>query len=147
MMPVEKQMSIYDFLADDSEERDGTDDRALKTAIGRGSGYENGQTRIYAAYRCMSEDDFIVFLAQEFGTGGHSMQVDGKTAFADYNYRGIKIAIWKENTEFHFSWKTVAEAYKRMIQKWEFPDDRTRSLIDSRTALKKPYPRMKYDLD
>lgn len=114
----------------------------MREVIRRGSGYENGCLRIYAAYQLLDTDRFISFLGDEFGVGGHS--VPG--GFADYNGSGLVISHWRTDERKKWSWKKVAEAYAQLIESGSWPDAKVKAMYaEARKAGKgAPAPRMYY---
>lgn len=77
----------------------------------RGSGFEGGKVRIYAAALNMDKKKFADYLKNEYGVGGCS--ING--GFMDYNAAGIKLRKWKENYEESYDWNKVAAEIKRLI--------------------------------
>lgn len=77
----------------------------------RGSGYEHGKIRIYAATMQLDQKKLAEFLKEEYGVGGCSI----KEGFMDYNAKGISLRKWKENTEEKHNWNEVAKSVKRLI--------------------------------
>ena len=134
---MSEQLTMFDFLADMiSEEK-----LRLREILKRGSWYEGGALRIYAAERLLDDERFVMFLADEFYVGGHS--VPG--GFVDYNGRGLVIREWKGRT-LKYTWKQVAKEYHEMIRMGKFPDaDVIRMYEEARKAGKgAPAPRMHY---
>ena len=134
----EMQMTMFDFMADMMDE----EKRRLRKILKRGSGYENGALRIYAAEQLLEDQRFVMFLADEFGIGGHS--VPG--GFADFNGKGLVIRDWQTRMEMKYTWKQIAKEYREMICCGEFPgDDVIRMYEEARKAGKgAPAPRMYY---
>ncbi len=77
----------------------------------RGSGYEHGKIRIYAAAMQLDQKKLAEFLKEEYGVGGCSI----KEGFMDYNAKGISLRKWKENTEEKHNWNEAAKSVKRLI--------------------------------
>ena len=139
---MEGQLSMFDLLPDMMDE----ETRMIREIMKRGSGYENGCLRIYAAERTLDSDRFTEFLADEFGVGGHSVRSDTITGFVDYNGRGVTVSEWKTDRKWKYSWKKIARIYMDMISTGEFPEyDVIRKYEEARQAGKgAPAPRMKY---
>ena len=76
------QISFFDTERSEDENR-------LREILKRGSGFEGGCLRIYAAEKLLDADRFVMFLADEFNVGGHSFDSDGFRGFVDYNGRGM----------------------------------------------------------
>ena len=133
------QLSFFD--ADLSEE-----EMRLREILKRGSGYEDGCLRIYAAERLLDADRFVTFLADEFNVGGHSVTLEGFRGFCDYNGRGMVVREWKSNREWKYTWKRIARIYMDMISMGEFPEYNVISLYESARKAGKgaPAPRMHY---
>ena len=133
------QLSFFD--ADLSEE-----ETRLREILKRGSGYEGGPLRIYAAEKLLDTDRFVMFLADEFNVGGHSFYSDGFRGFVDYNSRGMVVREWKSNQEWKYNWKRIARVYMDMISMGEFPDYSVITLYEEARKAGKgaPAPRMHY---
>ena len=129
------QISFFDEALTDEQVR-------LRENLKRGSGYEGGRLRIYAAEQLLDDQRFVEFLADEFNTGGHSI----KGGFMDYNNRGVLIRDWKTGREWRYTWKQVAKEYRQMITNGEFPDPVDVVLYQAARAAGKgaPAPRMHY---
>lgn len=109
------QISFFDAEISDEEKR-------LREILKRGSGFEGGCLRIYAAEQLLDVDRFVMFLADEFDVGGHSVTMEGFRGFCDYNGRGMIVREWKTNREWKYGWKKIAQIYLDMIRMGEFPD-------------------------
>ena len=72
------QLSFFDAEISDEDKR-------LREILKRGSGFEGGCLRIYAAERLLDADRFVMFLADEFNVGGHSVTLEGFRGVCDYN--------------------------------------------------------------
>lgn len=133
------QISFFDAEISDEEKR-------LREILKRGSGYEGGPLRIYAAERLLDAERFVMFLADEFNVGGHSFSADGFRGFVDYNGRGMIVREWKTDREWKYSWKQVARVYRDMISMGEFPDYSVITLYEEARKANKgaPMPRMHY---
>lgn len=133
------QISFFDTEISDEE-------KLLREALKRGSGFENGCLRIYAAERLLDAERFVMFLADEFHVGGNSFHTDGFDGFVDYDGRGLTIREWKTNLEWKYSWKKIAQVYREMISMGEFPEYRVITLYEEARKAGKgaPAPRMKY---
>ena len=133
------QISFFDTEISDEEKR-------LRDILKRGSGYEGGPLRIYAAEKLLDNDRFVMFLADEFGVGGHSYSDEGFSGFVDYNGRSMIVREWRTNREWRYSWRKIADVYRDMISMGEFPDYSVITLYEeARKAIKgAPMPRMHY---
>ena len=83
----------------------------------RGTGFEDGKFRVVDFYQANpSKKDFVDFLKNEYGIGGHSG--DGPVKFADHDSKGIEITLTtgKEN----FTWNEVAKVISELIEKGEY---------------------------
>lgn len=83
----------------------------------RGTGFEDGKFRVVDFYQANpSKKDFVDFLKNEYGIGGHSG--DGPVRFADHDSKGIEITLTtgKEN----FTWNEVAKVISELIEKGEY---------------------------
>ena len=109
------QISFFDTEVPDDEKR-------LRQILKCGSGFEGGPLRIYAAERLLDADRFVMFLADEFNVGGHSVSMDGFRGFCDYNGRGMIVREWKTNQEWKYTWRKIAGLYRDMIRMGEFPE-------------------------
>ena len=133
------QLSLFDEELSEEESR-------LRAILKRGSGYEGGCLRIYAAEQLLDNDRFVMFLADEFNVGGHSVTIEGFRGFCDYNGRGIIVREWKTNREWKYNWRKIAQVYRDMIREGEFPGYKVITLFqEARKAGKgAPMPRMYY---
>lgn len=133
------QISFFDAEISDDEKR-------LREILKRGSGFEGGCLRIYAAEQLLDAERFVMFLADEFNVGGHSVSFEGFRGFCDYNGRGIVVREWKENREWKYSWKQIAGVYREMISMGEFPEYDVITLYEEARKAGKgaPAPRMHY---
>lgn len=83
----------------------------------RGTGFEDGKFRVADFYQANpSKKDFVDFLKNEYGIGGHSG--DGPVRFADHDSKGIEITLTtgKEN----FTWNEVAKVIFDLMDKGEY---------------------------
>ena len=133
------QISFFDAEMSEEEKR-------LREILKRGSGFEGGCLRIYAAEQLLDAERFVMFLADEFNVGGHSVSFEGFRGFCDYNGRGIVVREWKENREWKYSWKQIAGVYREMISMGEFPEYDVITLYEEARKAGKgaPAPRMHY---
>lgn len=133
------QISFFDAEISDEEKR-------LREILKRGSGFEGGFLRIYAAEQLLDADRFVMFLADEFNVGGHSVTLENFRGFCDYNKRGIIVREWKTNREWKYNWRKIAQVYRDMIREGEFPEWNVISAYqEARKAGKgAPAPRMHY---
>lgn len=136
---MEIQLSFFDTEAPEDQIR-------LRKILKRGSGFEGGPLRIYAAERLLDAERFVMFLADEFNVGGHSVSMDGFRGFCDYNGRGMIVREWKTNKEWKYSWKQIARIYEDMIGMGEFPEYSVITLYEEARKAGKgaPAPRMHY---
>ena len=133
------QLSLFDTDLSEDETR-------LMEILKRGSGFEGGCLRIYAAEKLLDGDRFAEFLADEFNVGGHSVRSENFSGFVDYNGRGMIVREWKTNREWKYSWKQIARIYRDMIGMGEFPEYRVISLYEEARKAGKgaPAPRIHY---
>ena len=122
------------------------EEKRLRQVLKRGSGYEGGCLRIYAAERLLDAERFVMFLADEFHIGGHSFSTADFNGFVDYNGRGLMIREWKTNREWKYSWKQIARVYEEMIRMGEFPEYGVITRYEEARKAGKgaPAPRMHY---
>ena len=112
----------------------------------RGSGYENGKIRIYAASINLNASKFAEFLKEEYGVGGHS----SKDGFVDYNTKGISIRNWKTNEQETHNCSQTAKAIKKLIgvDRYLTPDEKNKIKTiqkKHRGQLPMPVARIKYE--
>lgn len=133
------QISFFDTEISEEEKR-------LREILKRGSGFSGGPLRIYAAEQLLDADRFVMFLADEFNVGGHSVTMEGFRGFCDYNRRGMIVREWKTNREWKYGWKKIAQIYLDMIRMGEFPEYNVITMFqEARKAGKgAPMPRMHY---
>ena len=74
-------------------------------------GWESSKLRIYAAYQTLDTERFEMFLADEFGISGHS--IDG--GFVDFRGNGIMVTHWNEDKVKKWSWRKAAKIYAELI--------------------------------
>ena len=134
----EMQLSMFDFMGEIIDE----EKRRLRDVLKRGSGFEGGCLRIYAAEQLLDDQRFVMFLADEFNVGGHSV----KGGFVDYNGRGFVIREWDTGMTRRYTWKQIAQEYREMILCGEFPDYSVITLYEEARKANKgaPMPRMHY---
>ena len=126
------------------ESADWFQDRFRKQ-VNRGSGFENGKLRIYAAALLMNRDKLADFIQEEHGTGGNSIQ-DG---FADYNNRGMIISKWKSEERKIYPWWKVRDEVLRQIKAGDYMTEQEMNQISeirekNDGKLPWPTPRMQY---
>lgn len=133
------QISFFDAEISEDEKR-------LREILKRGSGFSGGPLRIYAAWKLLDADRFVMFLADEFNVGGHSVSLEGFRGFCDYNGRGIIVKEWKSNREWKYNWRQIARVYAEMIRAGEFPEYEVITLYEEARKAGKgaPAPRMHY---
>lgn len=88
----------------------------FRKEIHRGSGYEDGKLRIYAAAELMDKDRLADFIQQEYYVGGNSIE-DG---FCDYNGRGMSFVKWKSDEKKRYPWWKVRDEVLRQIRLCEY---------------------------
>lgn len=89
----------------------------IHNEVMRGTGFVDGKFRVEDFYKTNPEKkDFVDFLKNEYGIGGHSG--DGPVKFADHDSKGIEITLTtgKEN----FTWNEVAKVISELIEKGEY---------------------------
>ena len=97
---------------------------ALKNdLIKNGTGFQDGKFRVDDFYREHRQDmrAFAKFLADEFGTGGHSGE--GKVRFSNHDSKGIELEIQLDNgerTNVSWSWSKVANRIAALIDNNEY---------------------------
>ena len=137
-----EQISIFDLL-NPVESR-------FTSQMKRGSGFEGGKVRIYAASLHTNKDQFAAFLKEEYGIGGFSADFpDGGRGFTDYNAKGITIREWKSKQEEKHNWKEVAAEIKRLIISGEYLTDKDKAKVqevadNNGGSLPMPHPRMSW---
>lgn len=133
------QISFFDAEISEEEKR-------LREILKRGSGFSGGPLRIYAAEKLLDADRFVMFLADEFNVGGHSVSLEGFRGFCDYNGRGMIVKEWKSDREWKYNWRQIARVYRDMISMGEFPDYKVITLYEEARKAGKgaPAPRMHY---
>ncbi len=97
----------------------------FREQVRRGSGFENGKIRIYAAAENMDKGKLADFIQQEHGIGGNSIR-DG---FADYNNRGMMIRKWKSEEMKKYPWWKVRDEVLRQINAGEYLTDKEKKQI------------------
>ena len=118
----------------------------------RGSGFEGGKVRIYAASLYLPKDEFAVFLKEEYGIGGHSADFpDGGRGFTDYNAAGITIREWKSNSEEKHNWKEAAVEIKRLIIHGEYLTAKDKAKLkdveEHMNGIPMPRPRLRWEYE
>lgn len=89
----------------------------IHNEVMRGTGFEDGKFRVEEFYKNnLTKNDFVKFLKNEYGIGGHSGE--GPVRFADHDSKGIEITLTtgKEN----FTWNDVAKVISELIEKGEY---------------------------
>ena len=131
------QLSFFDMERSE-------DETILREILKRGSGYDGGCLRIYAAEQLLGADRFVMFLGDEFNVGGRSVALDGFHGFCDYNGRGMIIRDWKTDRQWKYSWRQIAKVYTDMIRMGDFPEYGVITLYEEARKAGKgaPAPRM-----
>lgn len=119
---------------------------SFREQVHRGSGFEGGKLRIYAAASLMDRDKLADFIQEEHGIGGNTV----KDGFCDYNRRGMTIKKWKANEERHYPWWQVRDEVLRQIHAAQYLTDEEalqwHEIIEkSGGAITWPKPRMHYE--
>lgn len=138
------QLSMFDDLGR-IEQEDWFQER-FRESVHRGSGYEGGKLRIFAAAETKDRDRLADFLQEEYGVGGNSIR-DG---FCDYDRRGMVIRKWKTNEEKRYPWWRVRDEVLRQIRAGEFltkeEERQFREICGKRNGeIAHPKPRMHYE--
>lgn len=144
-----RQLDIWDVLG---EEIPGDD---FRESLRRGSGYEGGRVRIYAAIMTIPDRKKLIdFIRDEYGTGGHSFTyTDGNRGFIDYDPKGYRMKRWgHEEEEQKYSWLQVTEAILDIARKNKFLTKAENETIGRLLAessaynqpIPTPQPRMRY---
>ena len=146
-----QQVDIWSLLGEEIP----TDE--FRESLKRGSGYENGKIRIFAAGREAADDGQLIrFIRDEYGVGGHSHTFpNGDRGFIDYDSKGYIMRRWNEygGKSKRYSWKQVAEAIKELVVAGQYltprEEQRYREIereyakADSRPPM--PKPRIRYE--
>lgn len=118
----------------------------LHKEIMRGTGFEGGKFRIAEFFndphsveeQNLRRKEFVDFVKNEYGTGGHS--AESPIAFVSHDSNGIHFMVDGENggisnENFDFSWKTVADCISGLIRKDQYI---TKEEIDRRNDRIQP---------
>lgn len=112
--------------------------------LARGSGYEGGKVRIFAAAISLPDKEFPKFLKEEYGTGGCS--IDG--GFMSYGPQGINITKRKMNEKQTYKWNEIARDIKRLINMdvylTEKEKERIKEIQKKNNGLPTPEPKYQY---
>lgn len=103
----------------------------LHKEIMRGTGFEGGKFRIAEFFndphsveeQNLRRKEFVDFVKNEYGTGGHS--AESPIAFVSHDSNGIHFMVDGKNggisdENFDFSWKTVADCISGLIRKDQY---------------------------
>ena len=137
------QISVFDLLKEPEPQ-----DRFL-CVLKRGSGWEGGKVRIYAANKTVS--DFERFLKEEYGIGGCSEHFcDGGSGSVNYDSRGIFLLEWKSDWKEKKTWKEAKSGIQKLINSGEYLTEKemeTIREIERRHGgiLPVPVPRYHYE--
>ena len=142
MNQIEDQISIFDLP--EITEQDPYKQMLIK-ALRRGSGYENGKMRIYAAAILMDKDKLADFLQEEYGTGGNTIE----GGMMDYSFRGVVIRKWDDRTEKHFAWNKVRDEIRKLIAENQYLTEKEFQVFQEIVAendgeIPRPMARMVY---
>lgn len=145
MTGIMHQISVFDMI----EKPEPMDD--LAKTICKGSSFEGGKIRIYAAAVSMDNKRLAEFLKDEYGTGGCSMPY----GFVDYNPQGIVMRFYKpgrggDRHEKRLTWTKVAEMVKRYIGAGMYLHISELAKVEALRvkhggSLPLPYPRFHYE--
>lgn len=110
----------------------------------RGSNFEGGKIRIYAAAFTVPNKDFSKFLKEEYGIGGCSTD-DG---FMFYESKGISISKRPSYEKQTYKWTQVAKDIKRLINLDLYLTDKEKERIKDiqkkNNGLPTPEPKYQY---
>lgn len=143
------QLDIWDLLGEEIPNDD------FRESLRRGSGYEGGRLRIYAAINLIPDRKQLAeFIRDEYGTGGHSYTFnDGSRGFIDYDPKSYRMMKWsQEESKKEYSWRQVADAVLEIARKNLYLNKNEhitfgRLLAEAQTYNRKipmPTPRMHY---
>ncbi len=101
----------------------------IRHALRRGSCFHDGKYRIAAMFeRETDEKTLAKYLANEYGTGGHShTYLDGSRGFVDYDGRGIRMTRKGFSEEYAFlTWSKAVRIIRWMIDNTAYLDQQER---------------------
>lgn len=116
----EGQMTIFDFINEPETPSVAESNQSIirkieEREILKGSGFENGKTRIYNFFKeDHTEKECAEFLKKEYGQGGWSID----EGWCDHNANGIDIKfndLIGKCSEVHIGWPMVAKRIKELI--------------------------------
>ena len=142
MKQVDGQISMFEIL----EKEQDWFKAALIENLKRGSGFEGGKLRIFAAALILDKDRLADFLQNEYNVGGNSIE----GGFQDYNFRGITIQRWGDKQEKRFPWSSVRDEVRKLVADGEYLTEKEWKRIQTIAAnhggeLPRPTPRMRYE--
>lgn len=110
----------------------------LDKAVLRGSGFENGEKRIFEFYKKNpSPAAAIEFLKKEYGTGGWSHDLtDGTRGFLSHDAKGLELEV---NGEKHtFTWKAVDKRIRALIADGKYAPELAAAEVAEESTVTEP---------
>lgn len=110
---VQQEKTTESAAVEQAGEEENVVSKLLSDEIMRGSGFQDGKFRINDFYsKNKNMNEFVQFLKNEYGNGGHSGE--GEVKFAHHDGKGIEI-ITHDDKIYKYSWNEVAKAIKSAI--------------------------------
>ena len=136
-------MNQYQFSMFDNPTACMTD---IERCVSLGSGFEGGRVRIYAAYNSLPENEFIQFIKEEYGTGGHG-DIRGNS---NYDSKGLSYRKWKEQKADFYTWKQISKEISKLINYNIYLSEKDKEKIkeikkNHNGILPLPMPRFHYE--
>lgn len=136
------QMTIFDFVdipetPSVAESSQSIINKIEEREILKGSGFENGRTRIYNFFKDEhTEKECVDFLKNEYGIGGWSIE----EGMCDHSANGIDIKFDKligKCSEVHIGWPMVARRIKELIANGKYKPEEKICKLSNHTCNKK----------
>ena len=117
-LPTEQQQrDLIEEAAGESPAAFFVSDETLNDELRRGSGFVDSKFRIYAQFlKEQGSEANIRFLKNEYGTGGHSLHVNGFRGFCEHSSKGIEFWAYNQPDRKTFNWGFIERRLSELIK-------------------------------
>ena len=118
LITVDGQIAFIDSLAAQKKNEFAIPQAAIDYVLAHGSGVSQGKMRIYEQFKKQEPTEKnIVFLKNEYGTGGYSDPIPESGYFEQHDAKGIKLSKLghRDGSEILITWNKVAKRIGELI--------------------------------